>query len=306
LLEVYNEVKLNRLSLKDKPMLDEFLGVTTRGLSVYAFENIYIWDKLFAIYWTVIENNLCLFFQDKIGCFLYLPPLGPSIKPGVLAKSFRIMDKFNKNKKLSRIENIEGKDILFYRDLGYECRYKSSDYLCLRSELEGLKGDRFKSKRSCINYFTKNYVFEYLDYSGDYKDECLQLYKDWSKSRKLQDTDPVYKGMLGDNFSCLRILLDDYYDLDLIGKVVRINNQIKGFSFGFELNIETFCVLFEIADLSFKGLSQYIFRRFCTGLNKYRYINIMDDSGLQNLKNVKLSYHPARLIPSYILQRKDA
>ncbi len=213
------------------------------------------------------------------------------------------MDKFNKNPGLSRIENVEEKERVFYQDSGYECRYKSFDYLCLRSALAGLKGNRFKSKRSCINYFTKNYSFEYWDYSCDDKDGCLQLYKDWMKSRKLQDVDPVYKGMLGDNFLCLEVLLRDYKNLDLIGRVIKIDSLIKGFSFGFQLNKETFCILFEIADLSFKGLSQYIFRRFCEDLKKYRYINIMDDSGLQNLKKVKLSYHPLRLIPAYIVKR---
>lgn len=299
-------MKLNRLSLKDKQLLKRFLNLTTHELSVYGFENIYIWERLFDIYWTVIKNHLCLFFQDKIGCFLYLPPLGKTSSPEVLDQVFRIMDKFNKNPALSRIENVEEKDRAFYQDLGYECRYKSSEYLCLRSALAGLKGDRFKSKRSCINYFTKNYSFEYLDYSCDYKDGCLQLYKDWMKSRKLQDTDPVYKGMLGDNLLCLHVLLRDYKDLDLIGRVIKIDSRIKGFTFGFRLNKETFCVLFEIADLSFKGLSQYIFRRFCEELKKYRYINIMDDSGLDNLKRVKLSYRPVSLIASYIVQRKYA
>lgn len=299
-------MKLHRLSLKDKQLLKKFLNFTTHELSVYAFENIYIWNRLFGIYWTTIENNLCLFFQDKIGCFLYLPPLGKTLRPEVLQEAFRIMDKFNKNPALSRIENVEEKDRVFYQDLGYECRYKSSDYLCLRSALAGLKGDRFKSKRNCVNYFTKNYSFEYLDYSCDYKDECLKLYKDWMKSRKLQDSDPVYKGMLGDNLLCLDILLRDYKDLDLIGRVIKIDSRIKGFTFGFQLNKETFCVLFEIADLSFKGLSQYIFRRFCEEFKKYRYINIMDDSGLDNLKRVKLSYQPVNLIASYIVQRKYA
>jgi len=78
------------------------------------------------------------------------------------------------------------------------------------------------------------------------------------------------------------------------------------FTFGFKLNKDTFCILYEITDLSIKGLSQFIFRQFCSELKNHRYINIMDDSGLVNLKRVKLSYHPQRTIPSYTVTREDS
>ena len=54
-----------------------------------------------------------------------------------------------------------------------------------------------------------------------------------------------------------------------------------------------FCVLLEVCDLKFKGISEYIFREFCRGLTDYKYINTMDDSGLENLRISKLSYHPS-------------
>jgi uncharacterized protein len=299
-------VKLKKLSLNDKKTLKKFLGCADHELSVYGFENIHIWKGLFDIYWTIIGDNLCLFFRDRIGCFLYLPPLGRNLAPDVLDDAFRIMDEYNTNPAVSRIENVEETDTGLYRKWGYACCHKSSDYLYKRSEMAGLQGDRFKAKRNRVNYFTNNYKFEYLDYSSRYRGECLKLYADWMKSRKLQDSDPVYKGMLGDSGVSLKILLKDNKDLDVIGRVIKADSRIRGFTFGFELNKETFCVLFEITDLSFKGLSQYIFRRFCQELKGYRYINSMDDSGLPNLRKVKLSYHPVRLIPSYIVQRKNA
>jgi uncharacterized protein len=72
------------------------------------------------------------------------------------------------------------------------------------------------------------------------------------------------------------------------------------------LDKDTFCILYEITDLTIKGLSQFIFRQFCSELKDYRYINVMDDSGLENLKRVKLSYRPLKVIPAYIVKRKDA
>ena len=252
-----------------------------------------------------VKDNLCIFFKDKIGTFLYLPPLAKKQNPQIIKEAFEIMDSFNKNKAISRIENIEEQDISFYRGLGYECKYKSSDYLCLRTHLVQLKGSSLKSKRSCLNYFIKHYEFEYLPFSLRHKHDCITLYDYWMAERKTKNQDRIYQGMLADSRACLQALLNALEDLGLIGRVVKINKEIKGFTFGFNLNQDIFCILYEITDLSIKGLSQFIFWKFCSELDGRKYINIMDDSGLENLKKVKLSYHPIRLIPAYIVQRKD-
>ena len=84
-----------------------------------------------------------------------------------------------------------------------------------------------------------------------------------------------------------------------------LNKEIKAFSFGYRLNCNTFCILYEITDLGIKGLAQFIFRRFSQELKGYKYINIMDDSGLENLRKTKLAYKPARLISAYIINRDD-
>lgn len=297
-------MKFKALSAKDKGIFNKFLGKSRHELSVYAFENIYIWKGLFDIYWSVIEDSLCIFFKDKIGCFLYLAPLSEQKNPEVIKKAFETMDRFNKNKEISRIENIPGADIPFYEDLGYVCQNKSYDYVCKRRDLENLTGNKFKSKRACFNYFTKNYEFQYLPFSLKYRDDCLALYDSWARERKINNQDRIYQGMLEDGRISLKNALYNYPDLNLIGRLVSIDRKIKAFTFGFKLNKDTFCILYEITDLSIKGLAQFIFRSFSGELEGYKYINIMDDSGLENLKKVKLSYQPVKLIPAYIVKRQ--
>jgi uncharacterized protein len=297
-------MKLNPLSLKDKNLVNDFLRLNRHKLSVYAFENIYIWKKLFEIFWAVIEGRLCVFFRDKIGCFMYLPPLGGEVSGEVLNKAFGIMDNFNSHTGISRIENAEEGLIKEYDKLGYFHQDKFCEYLYKRMDLTELKGAGFKSKRACCNYFTKHYGFQYLDFSPKDKNECLLLYERWADQRKRDNQDTVYTGMLEDSGICLRQLLRSYKYLSFSGRVVRIAKEIKGFSFGFALNKEIFCVLYEVADLSVKGLAQFIFRGFCGDCGSYKYINIMDDSGIPNLKKTKLSYQPAELVPAYIISRR--
>lgn len=294
---------LKKISLKDKETFNSFLSLARHELSVYAFENIYIWKGLFDIYWCLIDGSLCVFFQDTIGTFLYLPPLGKKISHKAVEGAFQVMDGFNKNKEISRIENLEEQDLKSYQELGFKPIPKSVDYVCSQKELADLKGAKFKSKRACYNCFTKHSEFEYLPFSKKDGPACLKLYALWARQRKTKSKDKIYQGMISDSQTCLKILLEDYPRLNITGRVVKAGSRFCAFTFGFPVNPDTFCVLYEITDLSVNGLAQFIFREFCREMKDYKYINIMDDSGLENLKAVKLSYHPVKLVPAYIVNK---
>jgi len=298
-------MKLNSLKLKDKRLFLKHLALKKHSLAVYAFENIYIWKSMYSISWATIDKNLCIFFQDKSGCFLYLPPLGERMSALALDESFRVMDRCNRNRQLSRIENLEEDTRAFFKKTGFLCREKPGDYLYLRKQIAVLAGNKFKSKRSSINYFTKHYEPSVSEFSKRDSAECLSLYGEWMLARFKSNLDNVYRGMMEDSLKCLQLLLKAYPSLEVRGLVVRIEERVKGFTLGYELDKQTFCVLYEVTDLSTKGLAQFIFREFCIRLKSYRYINCMDDSGLENLRRVKLSYHPSRQVKAYIAVRKD-
>ncbi len=296
---------MRNLSLADRELFEEFLSQHSHELAVYSFSNIYIWRGIFDISWKIIDANLCVFFTDNTGCFLYLPPLGERLSSRAAEECFRLMDGHNKNPVVSRIENVEAQARAGLEKFGYRIRPKSGEYLCLRKTLADLKGDSFKSKRSVINFFTKHYEARYLEFEPRKKRDCIAAYKTWAGARGASNPDLVYKGMLKDSGICLGSVLAVYEKLGIACRVVELNGKIKAFTAGFEINPEIFCVLYEFADLSVKGLSQYIFREFCRELGKYKYINIMDDSCLENLKIVKESYRPLRIIPAFIADRKS-
>ncbi|MEI6831990.1 MAG: phosphatidylglycerol lysyltransferase domain-containing protein [Candidatus Omnitrophota bacterium] len=296
-------MKLNKLALKDKKLFNKYLTLSVHELAAFSFANIYIWKSLFDIHWVIIDHALCVFFRDKIGCFMYLPPMAGERRPEVIKKAFTIMDGINKNKDISRIENIEERDLDYYRALGYIVRQKYPDYLCSRGDLAKLSGNKFKSQRASYNYFIKHQNFKARELRVTDKTDCLNLFSLWLNERKGKSSDEIYCGMLDDNRKVISEALANYKQLGFAGIVVIINRQIKGFTFGYKLSQDTFCVLYEITDLAIKGLAQFIFRKLCEELKIYKYINIMDDSGLENLRKVKLSYKPTALIPAYIASR---
>jgi hypothetical protein len=296
---------LNKLTLKDKVKFDQYLRLRGHALSVYSFANIYIWRKFFEIRWFIVEGSLCVIFKDKIGSFLYLAPLAKNNKPEVIFYIFKLLKRLNKNPELAHLENIEEGDLGFYRKLGFECSLKSQDYILSREELSGLRGNKYKSKRAGYNYFTKNFDFLYQELNFKDRQECLALYSLWAQERKAGNNDSIYQGMLEDSHIALKEALDNYTKLGFKGAKVQVDKVMKAFTFGFALNQETFCILYEIADLNIKGLAQFIFSSFARELKDYKYINIMDDSGLPNLKRVKFSYHPKRLAQAYTVRIKN-
>jgi len=233
---------LNRLTLKDRDLFKKFLDYSRHELSAYSFENIYIWKGLFTIRWAILRGALCVFFQDKIGCFLYLPPLGRRINKETIQECFQIMDKYNRNKDVSRIENIEEKDLNIYSNLGLTCKEKYPEYLYAREDLAELKGDKFKAKRANCNYFIKHYQFLCQPFVSGDAQACLRLYNRWADERKTSHKDALYQAMLVDAAWPLTQLLHNYRDLNFIGRIVRIGGKVEAFSFGFKINHQAFCI----------------------------------------------------------------
>ncbi|MCX5692347.1 MAG: phosphatidylglycerol lysyltransferase domain-containing protein [Candidatus Omnitrophica bacterium] len=189
----------------------------------------------------------------------------------------------------------KGLGMLLETDSGYidfDSLKKFPDYVYFREDISGLKGNKYKHKRASYNYFSKNYKFQYLPYRQNMKGDCLKLFSKWVSARKQKFLDLYYHKLLEDSFSAHKLAMENFKALGLTGRVIKIKNEIAAYTFGFELKKDTFCILLEVCNLNFKGISEFIFSEFSKEMSRYKYINAMDDSGLENLRISKLSYHP--------------
>lgn len=293
------KVNLRPLTIDDKPLVESYLQKHKSNISSNHFASIFIWSGLFQIYLAKIQENLCIFYKDAVGMFMPLPPLGGIPSGETVEECFELMRLSNQNSEVSRIENIREADAGFYTRLGFRAKLKDKEYLVLREELANLSGGALKHKRASYNHFKKNYTARVLEYNVSLYQDCLSLYRLWMRARRDKFTDSIYQQMLEDSFVSFEAALKFYEKLDLSGYLVKINDEIKACSFGYPLNRETFCILFEACDLSFKGIAQFIFKEFARKLSGYKYVNIMGASDLENLKKHKLSYRPAKEIGVY-------
>ena len=291
-------MKLKPFRLKDRVLFERYFRKLKCNLSGYVFENIFIWRNSFNISWALINNNLCIFFKDSIGMFMPIPPLGKFNKK-TISQVFEIMEEVNHNADISRIENIEESGLSFYRAAGLGFYEKGKEYLVSQDKVRSLKGDKFKHKRNLRNVFFRNNQAIFRAYRLNDKKQVLGLYVKWMQERSSCHDDVIYKAMLKDSFLAFTEMLEHFSAFKITAYVVEIEGKVFGFTSGFRLNKDTFCVNFEVVDLKIKGLSVFIFSELAGALQSYELINIMDDSGLESIRRAKQLWHPNCLIPSY-------
>ncbi len=234
---------------------------------------------------------------------MYFPPLGGAPKKRTLDACFKIMDRINSNPEVSRIENIDKADLAGFVRLGYKHYPKPADYYYLRVKICGLKGNPYKSQRWAYNYFMRNNSAEFSGFGNKDKKAAFELCRKWKDIRKSTSSEKLYQWMIEDNYLAQKQAIKNFDKIGLQGYKIKINGKLCAYTLGFRLNKQTFCILCETCDLSYKGISVFIFREFAKMLGGYRYVNVMDDSGLDRLHKIKLAYHPQGMVENYIITR---
>ncbi|OGX24322.1 MAG: hypothetical protein A2787_09035 [Omnitrophica WOR_2 bacterium RIFCSPHIGHO2_01_FULL_48_9] len=291
--------------LEKKSLVDEYLQQNPHRLSAFSFINIFAWKNFFNFRFEVIDKNLCIFAENDLGCFLYLPPLGKTISAKAVQECFKIMGQKNKTSGMSRIENVHEQQLRFFPERVYRSFLKGYEYCYYRGDIARLKGNAFKSQRALYNYCVKNYKVRYLPFEPSMAQDCRTLYERWAKNRLHKHKDEIYRHMIEENRQVHPPVMEFYQSLGLVGRVVEVDGEVKGYTFGYPLSSAIFCVLFEIVDLEVKGLAAYIFREFCAdrALSNYKFINVMDDFAMEDVKQTKLSFKPVMLFPSYSITK---
>ena len=316
---------LKHFDLKAKDTMMEYLKQINVDVSDYTFAGNYIWLSTATGFYTIVNNTFCLFILNSGELSMLLPPIGKKENTyEAMLQCFEIMNTHNSNRNYSKIEYVHEEllegfvDYLEEGTLVYEMlkdfiiEKKLVDYIYKVEDLIDLKGDAYKSKRNEINKFKKIYPehrIEILD-KDKHGSEVLSLFNKWVKDRTTympkEEVEIFLDGIYFERFAIKR-LINDYNNLDIIGLVIYINDEVKGFTVGERINEHTASVIIEKTDFEILGCAQFIFREFTKILKdkfNIEYINVGDDMGFENLKKVKMSYRPNKLVPKYTIYQK--
>ena len=292
--------------LQERNLLEKYLNQNNDFLSTLSFAGVAAWENFFRFDFQMIDECLCVFAHNELGCFQYFPPLGDRWDSETIHKCFRYMREHNGSGGVSRIENVSFKYLHLFQRQYFQFYQKGHEYCYYKNDIVEMKGGRFKSKRSSFNQFVKNNKCEYIPYHPNMEGQCLDLYQRWKQERFYAVDDDIYRHMLEENEKVHQLGMKSSDQFNLIGRVVYANGKIEAYSFGYPLNEKIFCILFEVANLSIKGLPTFIFRKFCSDpqIRRYTYINVMDDFQMQGVRQAKLSFRPTLLIPSYSITQR--
>lgn len=324
------DTEFHKFTIQTKPLMEHYLSELGYELEVdisdYTFAANYIWLENASGFYAIIDDCFCLFSMAGSELSMLLPPIGKlkNLKIAIL-KCFEIMNENNSSYSYSRIDYIaecilekfakqlDQNATIFdiFEDYIFEKRLV--DYIYKSDDLIELKGNAYHTKRTEINKFKNsypNFSSQILD-PKIHKVDIMNLTNNWTKERikymPKEKTDEFLEGMYQEKAAIKRAL--DYYDmLGLIGIVLFIDGELKGFSIGEKINDGVASVIIEKTDFATLGSAQFIFREFSKLLkSEYNcnFINVGDDMGFENLKKVKMSYRPNYLQVKYTIYQKS-
>ncbi len=293
--------------LDQKVLVDAFLNQGDRSLSGFSFVSIFAWCDYFDFEFKTIGNCLCIFAHGQAGCFLYLPPLGKNLAASTIYLAFKHMSQGGDPKPVNRIENIPGNLLSSFPQGSYNQYLRPAEYVYRKEDLVTLKGNAYKSQRhECNNFMAKQGQLALEPYSNDDLFACMELYERWADDRASTNSDEIYRSMLIENRQVHARLLKFWEPLGLIVRVLKKDKRLIGYTFGFVLDDNTFCLYAEIVDLEIPGTAAYMFRSFCADeqLKIFSRINTMDDFAMPKVARAKESYHPSEMVDSYSVSLK--
>ena len=304
-----SSIELKKIVLEDKPLIDGYFNRFRVPLSDYTFANNYIWFENADGYYSIINGNLCLFIRNQFLSML-LPPIGDQKLFETLVECFEIMNAENEDHHDSKIDFVHDG---FLENVDFEIfsvERQNPDYIYLTSEITELRGNKYKTKRNEINYFTKNFSFSYQPYRTEMRDMAMDLIYRWAKLRYETSKDKCcyshFVELIELERNAISRVLDHHEDLGLSGAVIVINDKIEGITFGEKIDQNTASILIEKTNFEYFGISQYLFREFChRAFPDCNLVNVGDDLGFENLRRVKMSYHPYSYGPKYIIRQKS-
>jgi len=294
-------------------------------VSDYTFAANFIWLSNNSGFYAIINDTFCFFVMSGGELSMLLPPLGAKEKVcDAIITCFQIMDANNSSRFYSKIEYVDEsmlEGFVDYLEEGtmiyeilqdYLVEKQLTDYIYRAEDLINLRGNSYHTKRTEINKFKKSYPehrIEMLD-PEKHSQNIITLFSKWVSDRirymPKEEADRFLEGIYHEQLAVKR-LLKFYNELDVIGIVIYIDDELKGFTVGERINANTASILIEKTDFEILGCAQFIFREFSKVLSEQystEWINVGDDMGFENLKKVKMSYRPERLIPKYTIYQK--
>ena len=301
----------NRITIEDRPLLEEYLNGFEYKTSGLSYSAQYMWREINKFSWDIIGDYMCitgvshLELEDGIILPFMFPPLtktGEYNKESLRETIFKSKEYFEKKGQPFSLRLVPFHMVEIIKDavpeLSWDDDRPNYDYIYLTQDLIELKGRDFHSKKNHLNYFKKNFDYEYVKLTSDMTDEAMKFIDDFNKRKEVPPNEMELLKMEEE------AMQDVFENLEKVGYeagAILIDGNIEAIAVGGRLGGKMITEHVEKANINFRGSYQAINNEFCKHTAAWaKYINREEDMGIPNLRKAKLSYRPVKLLEKYI------
>lgn len=288
------------LKIEDRQWIEPILRESKKYGCEYSFGDMFIWKSIYDI--QVAKHKDFFVSFNGAGFDAYCCPVGSGNKKEIIEDLMQDARERNIEFKMFGLMEECAKDLeeLFPDKFEIEENRDSFDYIYSTEDLINLKGKKYHGKRNHIAYFKKNNNWTYEPMTRENIPECIAMNKEWEKLNREKDPDGIDDELIAINTS-----FDNFEELGFVGGVLKVEGRVVAFTFGESMNDDIFCTHVEKAYSDIRGAYPMINREFAeNALSQYKYINREDDTGLEGLRQAKLSYYPSILLSKYMARLK--
>jgi uncharacterized protein len=286
------------LELGDRPFLHERLWRYQPESSELTFSNLFIWRAHYGFQWSVYKDWLLLLGTVNGTDAPYgLVPIGPPDR----VEACRTLLEWLRDEKRIAPASIHRADKALVGEISgsglfsIESTRDHFDYVYRTEDLVRLEGKNYRQKRNHINYFLRQYRFDYEPLELRHVEACLELTGAWCDVLRCEED----LSLMGE-WDAIREGLRNFETLQMSGGVVLIDGRVEAFSLGELLNETTAVVHIEKANTEIRGLYALINQQFCERRwQNTPFINREQDLGEPGLRQAKLSYNPDHLVEKF-------
>ena len=300
----------NKISLDNRDILEEYLSGFDYRISGCSISSLYMWRDINHFCWEIIGDYLCISGTSHLELdteepFLFHPltrdgkydPI--KLRETIFAAKKIFEDGGYKfSIRLLPFHMIEILEKALPRELLFIADRPNYEYVYLTSDLIELKGREYHSKKNHLNYFQNNYEYEYGPLTSAMADEAMEFIRDFNKRKNLPEHEMKLLNMEE------RAMDDVLRNLEKVGYLagaIRIDGKIQAITIGGYLGKKSITVHVEKANTEYRGLYQAINNEFSKNVGAHvKCINREEDMGIPGLRKAKLSYHPIKLLETYI------
>ncbi len=295
------------LSLEDRAILYPTFQGLRPEISDRCFTNLFMWQSFYKIQISELNGNIILFCSNTSTPEkqFFFPPIGNEHIRETIKTCFDYLVRKGARPVIRRAPE----DFVKYNEEALEAFEVQrdddiSDYIYRAEDLITLRGRRYNGQRNFISRFKRLFEYSVEEIDPANTDECIRFCNAWLSDklriftkRQMPETAFVF---LKAEVEATNKILRHFRALELTGMLVRVHGQIAGITIGEFLNREMAVIHVEKCDHSILGLSQFINQEFCRRYwSRCRFINRMEDLGIESLRKAKIALGPQRMAHKY-------